>query len=337
MGLTSRDEIERLKRDANLLEYACARARYEVDLKESSPRGNLTHWIPRRATDGSKILVLRGPKCWLYFDLRDHGQELGAGGISAGNHGTIIDFVQQELGLPRGRGTPSFGLALTEIRDFVGGLPSPPLRPTPVRPGSADSLRVPDPEVQERWNAAREMSCSAYLASRALTPATLSDPRFRGVWRIDRRQNLLFAHRDANQRLVGFEIKNHNFTSYPRGGVRTGMWRSNALPGDRYLLLTESAINALSFHQLHPQLPVSYRSFGGRIGAAQLQLLQRELEKLPATTTVLLAFDGAGDRAGQHYEHQVQRVLPAHLRAEVRHPPHSKDWNDYVQALEFDR
>jgi hypothetical protein len=35
MGLATRDEIERLKRDANLVEYACSRAHFEVDLKES--------------------------------------------------------------------------------------------------------------------------------------------------------------------------------------------------------------------------------------------------------------------------------------------------------------
>ena len=167
--------------------------------------------------------------------------------------------------------------------------------------------------------------------------ATLSHVRFEGTWRLDDRDNVLFAHRDGDGRLVGFEIKNHGFTSYPRGGVRTGMWRSNPVPGDRYFLLTESAINALSFQQLHPEVPTAHRSFGGRIGTAQLRLLAAELERLPPTTTVLLAFDGAGDPAGRRYEEDVRRVLPKNLRAEIAHPPCGKDWNDYLQSIELSR
>ena len=131
MSASGRDEIDRLKRDADLLEYACNRAGFEVDWKESSPRGNPTHWILRRGSDDAKILVLRGRSCWLYFDLRQHGHELGSGRLSPGGYGTIIDFVQQELGLPRGRGLPSLGLALKEIRDFVGVRPVPPATADP--------------------------------------------------------------------------------------------------------------------------------------------------------------------------------------------------------------
>lgn len=343
MSLRSRDELERLKRDANLLDYACTRAGYEVDWKESSPRGNPTHWILRRHSDDSKILAIRTPNCWLYFNLRQHGADLGSGRLSPGGHGTIIDFVQQELGLPTGPGTRSLGLALKEIRDFVGDAP-PTRRLRPIRVETTEPvtrsdppLREPSPDVLQRWNAAREARSSPYLASRGLTVATLSHPRFAGSWRLDNRDNVLFAHQDAEARLVGFEMKNHGFTSYPRGGVKTGMWRSNPIPGDKHLLLTESAINALSFHQLHPEMTVSYRSFGGRIGAAQLRLLGADLERLPAGSTVLLAFDAAGDPAGRRYEDQIRLILPRALRAEIAHPPHCKDWNDYLQSRDLER
>ena len=154
---------------------------------------------------------------------------------------------------------------------------------------------------------------------------------------MDDRQDELFAHRDAAGRMVGFEIKNHASTSYPRGGVRTGFWRSNPLPSDRHYLLTESAIDALSFQQLHPDLPVAHRSFGGRIGSEQMRVLRDEIDRLPAGTTVLLAFDGAGDLAGRRYEDQIRAILPARLRAETAHPPRCKDWNDYLQSLELGR
>jgi hypothetical protein len=338
MNGRDRDEIDQLKRDADLLDFACHRAGFAIDWKESSPRGNPTHWILRRPTDDAKILVLRSRNCWLYFDLRQHGQELGSGRLSpGGGHGTIIDFVQQELGLPRGRGLPSVGLALKEIRNFMGIVPPRKSRKFSQSGDANDKPRGPAPEVLQRWNAAREASSSGYLASRGLTEATMSHERFKGGWRLDGRDNVLFAHRDGDGRLVGFEIKNHGFTSYPHGGVRTGMWRSNPTTRDMYYLVTESAINALSFQQLHPEMPTAHRSFGGRIGTAQLRLLASELDRLPRKATVLLAFDGAGDPAGRQYEEDVRRLLPKDLRAETAHPPHGKDWNDYLQSLELGR
>ena len=263
--------------------------------------------------------------------------ELGSGRLSPGGHGTIIDFVQQELGLPRGRGLPSLGLALKEIRDFVGIVrATQPAPRRPDRPGDApEARREPGPEVQQRWNAAQRGAGSG-VPGQPGTHGGHAVPR--AVQRVPggsmAATTCCSLIGTATGAWSGFEIKNHGFTSYPHGGVRTGMWRSNPLPADRYYLLTESAINALSFHQLHPEMPTAHRSFGGRIGTAQLRLLASELERLAKTTTVLLAFDGAGDPTGPRYEEQVRRILPEDLRAEIAHPPHGKDWNEYLQSLE---
>jgi hypothetical protein len=155
---TSAVEIERLKAEADLVAYACRRRGYYVDKAESSPRGNPTNWILRRDADEAKILVVRGPKCWLYYDLKLHkppGHEV-AGSQAAPHHagpdgyGTIIDFVQEELRLGKGPGTPSFGIALKEIRTFVGR-PLPPPSPRcraarrPLAPGPALAPRGSSP------------------------------------------------------------------------------------------------------------------------------------------------------------------------------------------------
>jgi Toprim-like len=354
---TSREEIDQLKRDANLVDYACRKRGYYVDTAESSPRGNPTNWILRRDADDAKILLLRGPKCWLYYDLRLRGGELDKKEHQAGTgqastvqpsartakalegYGSIIDFVQEELGLSKGAGTPSFGIVLREIRDFVG---APPLQPShrlaaPAYKDPAYKERKPTSSVLEAWTAARETSTSQYLESRSLTPATLRHPRFAGTWRTDQRGNVLFPHRADDGLLATFEVKNYNYTSSAVGGVKTGFWRSNDFPHDKFLFLTESAINALSFHQLHPHQPTRFRSFGGRIGAEQLRLAEKELTRLPSNITVLLAFDGNGDLAGREYEAQVRRIMPPHVRAEVCYPPSGKDWNDHLQALDIER
>lgn len=339
MGTIDRDEIRRLKLEADLVSYACARRGYSISETESSPRGNPTHWVLRRSSDDRKLVALRGRAdgCWLYYDLGKHGAQLGAGGRPTGHdgYGSIIDFIQEELALPKGRGTQGLVLAVRELRDFVGAMP---VRATPRAPAPAGgSSREPSPCVLERWNAAREVQNSRYLSSRALVSQAWNHQRFRGTWREESRGNVLFAHRDLSGKLTGFDIKNRGMSLFSPGGVKTATWRSNDLPNDRYLLLTESAINSLSFHQLHPELAVRHRSFGGRIGTAQLELVRREVERLPRRMTVLLAFDGQDDPAGQRYEEQVRRILPSGLRVEVAHPPRCKDWNDYLQEVALER
>ena len=333
--MTARDEIERLKRDADFLTYATTRHGYYVDDKECSPRGNPTHFILRRDADDAKILAIRGQQCWLYVDLRQHGGALPAGGTlqGAGGRGTIIDFIQEERRLPRGRGTPGFGLALQELRDFVGT--SPLMRPHQGVHRAPDRLRGPSPEVAARWEAASDTRLCPYLLTRAISPRTLTDSRFAGTWRMDSRGNALFPHRDGQGLLTNFEMKNHGFTSYPRGGIKTGIWRSNEMASDRRLCMAESAIDALSFHQVHGDRDTRYWSASGNPGGRQLKLMEAELAKVPAGTDILLAFDK--DAAGAAFEAQVRAMLPRHLQAQVAHPPAGKDWNEYLQARELDR
>jgi hypothetical protein len=341
MGLTSSAEIERLKANADLVSYACRRRNYAVDPQESSPRGNPTHWVLKRP-DGRKVLALQTQDCWLYYDLKLYGEVLGSRTpIRGEGHGTIIDFIQEELGLPKGPGTPGFGLALRELRDFVGAAPVPS---DFARTNSAASPppgpRAATPEVLQAWQAAQSPKTSRYLTSRGLTAATLNSERFIGTWRVDRRQNVLFPHRDAAGTLTGFDIKNYGISIFSKGGVKTGVWRSNPNPlptEDPYYLLTEASINNLSFQQLHPQMAIEHRAFGGRIGKEQLRVVATELKSLSRTTTVLLGFDGNGDLAGREYERQIREVLPAWLRAERTHPPRGKDWNEYLQSREIDR
>jgi hypothetical protein len=344
MSRTPPEEIERLKADANLVVYAARRRGYWIDRTQCSPQANPTHWILRRDADDAKILAFRTQRCWLYYDLRLHGEALGGRTASASSgsfgptdgHGTIIDFIQAELGLSKGKGASGFGHVLRELRDFVGAplAKYSPHRPAPPAP---PATRTPSAQVAEAWNAARETTSSVYLESRALTPATLRHPRFAGRWRVDARGNVLFPHHDDQGVLTTFEIKNYHFTSSATGGVKTGLWRSNEFPGDRFIFLTEASINALSFHQLHPDRPTRYRSFAGRIGVEQLRLAQRELATLPGTMTVLLAFDGNGDPSGKVYEAQIRQILPPHLKAEVCHPPSGKDWNEHLENLDRSR
>ena len=87
-----------------------------------------------------------------------------------------------------------------------------------------------------------------YLTSRGLGPDVLGLPIFAGCIRVDARNNALFPHYDR-EGLCGFEVKNLNFTGFAPGGVK-GLWYSRAKTTDARLVLTESAIDAMSFHVL---------------------------------------------------------------------------------------
>ena len=68
--------------------------------------------------------------------------------------------------------------------------------------------------------------------------------------RIDSLGNTVFPHFDAAG-LCGYEIKNCGFTGFAAGGQK-GLWMSHTQPADRRLILTESAVDALSYAALLP-------------------------------------------------------------------------------------
>jgi hypothetical protein len=330
VGRASRHEIDRLKRDADFVRLACRRFGYFVDAQESTPRGNPTNWVLRREADDAKLLARRHQNgSWIYRALR--GTAAATDDPRGLAWSSIIDFVQVELALPRGPGTRSFGLVLRELRTEVHGLPAtpPPRSEAPGIPPTPSQPPRPSPTILQRWNRALEADTSTYLEGRGLSPAILSSPRFRTTWRLHCGA-VFFAHRNAAGDLTYFEIKN-GCVPGPKGGVKTGYFRSNPQSGTTHLVLTESAVNALSFAQLHPKLPASFRSFGGRIGVFQLEAFIEELRRIPTSTRILIAFDN--DEEGRAMDDLVRKSLPTGTLAETSTPPSENDWNDYLQHL----
>jgi hypothetical protein len=302
------DELERFKVEINLTSFAASRG-YRLDRRESSR--NCV--VMRHPTTDDKIIVSRGERDlhWIYFSVRD-----------ARDSGTIVDFVQR-----RDRGT------LGDVRRVLGpwiGSDPPRVAPELYR-HSIEPRRADRAMVERVFAEARSVSESAYLNSRGIRPATLSSARFAGTFREDRRHNILFPHRDA-EGFAGFESKNHGWTSFSSGGVRS-LWRSNSIAGDTQFVLVESAIDALSFDQVHGGLPASYASTAGTLSDHQRVVLRKMLDDLPAATTIVLAFDR--DAAGERLADEVRALGAARLSRSL--PPTGKDWNEYLQRLERDR
>jgi hypothetical protein len=302
-------ELDRFKRDVHLLRYAIERHGYERDLEKSTRSSHLL----AHPTSGDKVVVrLDQDGHWTYFSVRDDR-----------DNGTVIDFVLHRT--PSG----SLGHVRKELRAFLGS-PAPDKgewkafsRPAPVPNPRAAALVFTISRVGET---------SPYLESRGLRRATLSSPRFAGTWRIGTRNNILFPHCDDAGAFTGFEMKNRDFTGFSAGGTKSA-WQSNARPDDRALVIAESAIDALSYAQLHQPDAEAYRylSTAGAPSTGQYKIMARIFARLPEGSTVIAAVDR--DPAGDWYAKQYEWLtgLHAHLCFRRHSPERDQDWNDVLR------
>ena len=298
-------ELERFKTGVNLSEFAAARG-YALDRRESSRNSAVM-----RHPDGDKIVIARHESGnWVYFSVRD-----------GSDNGTVIDFLQHRDG-------GSLGNVRKTLRAWSGS-------PRPSVPEVA-FVRDLFPVSRDRaavmaaWDRARATLALPYLTSRGLGPEVLGLPIFTGCVRVDERNNALFPHYDR-EGLCGFEIKNRDFTGFAAGGIK-GLWYSQAKTTDARLVLTESAIDAMSFHVLQGDAWTRYMSTGGSLNPQQPALLRGAMEKLAPSGVVLLAFDL--DDGGEKLAEEVRAIAPAgrDVRRVVPEVGAGKDWNEALKV-----
>ena len=107
--------------------------------------------------------------------------------------------------------------------------------------------------------------------------------------------------------------------------------------GDRALVVTESAIDALSYHQLHPeQRSRRYLSTAGAPSTTQIELLERFFARLPRASTVVAAVDSdeAGHKTRESHRGTDASVPQVGFQRDA--PAGAKDWNDVLQRVERD-
>jgi hypothetical protein len=300
------EELERFKREINLSEYAASLG-YQVDRQKSS-RSSLAMRHPGM---GDKIIIARSgaDQHWTYFSVRDDR-----------DNGTILDFVAHR------HPAMTLGKIRQELRRWLGT----------ERPPSVGEFvrtlpeRIRDPgSVEREWAEAEVVANVPYLNSRGIRPETLASPRFVGTFRMDARGNVLFAHADS-EGICGFEVKNTGWTAFATGGKKV-LWRSNADPSDRQLVLTEGAIDALSFHQLNPDSLSRYASIAGAMGPRQLAAIAEEFHRLEREVKLVAAFDA--DPQGEKYSEAIRGIAQGRV-VERSIPTIGKDWNDELKATE---
>lgn len=304
-NMSSSKELHRIKSEINLTEYA-AKQGYVLDKKESSNNSI----VMRQPASNDKIIVSKGNDGhWQYFSVRDRS-----------DNGSIIDFVQKKSGM-------SLGEVRRELRPWLAGNIERPVIGTFQKDVE---VVVPDREkVSEVLNKTREATHSPYLNSRGITNDTLSSPRFKGQVMCDGRNNIIFPHRDR-EGVSGFGVKNQDFTGFSKHGVKR-VWHSNTMPTDNKLVLTESAIDAISYQQLHGDKNTRYMSIEGQYSPEQKELLKAAMNKMPKGSTVVMGFDN--DKDGGRFVRELKEIVPEHVKVVREVPKIGKDWNEQLKNV----
>ena len=311
MALPDRQaELEHFKTAINLSAYAASLG-YQIDARESS-RSSV---IMRCGQD--KVIIAKDAAThhWVYFSVRDDN-----------DHGTIIDFVQKRRPL-------TMGELRKELRPWIGQGASP--APAPERYAAhVEPSRSDQAQVQAAYgNTLPIDGHHAYLEqARAIPASVLRDPRFAGKIRRDARHNAIFPHVNADG-LCGFEKKNTGFTGFASGGEK-GLWASAANSQDTTLIITEGAIDALSYHALFRPPHARYLSIGGAMNPNQPKLLTRAMQRLPEGGTLVIATDNdaGGDTLTDQLTQLAKDTRPDLAITTHRPPQRGEDWNDVLKA-----
>jgi Toprim-like/Relaxase/Mobilisation nuclease domain/Protein of unknown function (DUF3991) len=297
------EELERFKTNINLVEYAQSIG-YEYVLKESSRNSAVL-----RHSNGDKIVVATDTDGHgIYFSVRNNT-----------DNGTIVDFVQQ-------RRSFSLGEVRKELQSW--------LSIDKVQPKEETNVPKPNPIEPERYQVLKTFSGfravqrHPYLEKRGISPSTIGDERFIGAVAIDPKNNAIFPHKDSDG-LTGFEIKNLSFTGFSRGGTKA-LWESNKKEGDLRLVITESVIDALSYHQLFPDLHTRYISTGGSFSNEQKKLMRQAMVEIRRTGgEIIIATDN--DSAGNELVKLLVKLAPESTSLYRHQPDNAKDWNEVLQ------
>ncbi len=289
-----KEELEKFQTEINLVEYAQSQG-YQYITSESSCNSAIL-----RHQNGDKIVVATDTDGHgVYFSVRDDA-----------DNGTIIDFVQNRQNV-RLTGVRK------ELRDW--------LNEARLQPSKFRSRDQPQPISRDRLSVIKAVSNfqvaeeHPYLEQRGIKQSILKSDRFMGTVAIDDLGNAIFPHYDRDG-LTGYSMKNSNFTSFSPGGTKA-LWQSNQQPGDRLLVITETAIDALSYHQLfsHQNSKTRYIATGGTISPHQLELISTamaEMTNLGGSIAIATDSDEMGNKMAQTLcdlatsKSQVERHVP---------------------------
>lgn len=300
-------ELKSFKTQINLAEFLAEKG-FILDKSKSSNgypvlRSGSEKLVVRREEDGN----------WTYFNTDD-----------VGDSGSIIDFLQKRTG-------KNLGQVRKMLRPWVGksfgGFHEVNFRKKGQK-GKKNKVLT----LEEEERNFKILAFSHYLEGRGIGKDVYLSSRFIGSIRIDPfYKSVAFPHRNEKNVLTGFEKKNKGYSGFTAKGEKN-IWMSQCFEYDRKLVLTESAIDALSYQALFLDDGTRYASLAGNWNPERSGVMVRYVvEQFSLCEEVVLAFDN--DESGRKYGLYVREVLSG-LSCKVvdRFPLEGfKDWNDVLQ------
>ena len=311
-AIAKRQELQQLKQDINLVEFALAQG-YSKNAKSSSANS-----IRLDRPDGDRIIVKPDPKgIDTYFSTHN-----------STDNGTVIDFIYHRQ-----------NLALREIRQLLKDYSEkesrskkqqikqwliPPAIEQHLKEKEAQLKAESERRQQEQWQQSLQpIQSHQYLqGERKIFSKTLQSSRFYGQVFKDERDNAVFPYRDG-ERITGYELRNQDFQGFRKGGKKS-LWLSNQREEDTRLVIVESPIDALSYHQLNPHRDNRYLATGGTISHNQKELIKQQFNLVNSRfTQVIIATDN--DEGGDKLAAELK---PLFEERATRVKPKLKDWNE---------
>ena len=299
-------ELDKFKTDINLADYAQVNG-YSIDKKKTS-----VNCLVLKNTEGDKILVGINQSDGHYFYSSVNNDR---------DSGSIIDFIQN-------RRTLNVGEVRKELRSWINAPSNPPYSPKQATPKLTPSS--PDRhKIITQFEAFKAIVTHPYLTQRGISQQTTNDPRFQGRIYTDSRNNVIFPHADR-EGVCGYELRNQEFKSFSKGGIK-GLWASNGSPDDTTLVICESPLDCLSYHQLFPDDTTRYFATGGTLSDKQKTLLKGVFDKFHNKGGhIMIATDK--DEAGKQIEQELRNISPETSQINRIVPRHHKDWNEALMA-----
>jgi len=300
-------ELDRFKQSIDLVDYATRRHGYDV--KKAGPRG---HWH-QLEKDGEMLIVSRKGDHQVYLNPGDDRDS-----------GSIIDFVKTRENQTLGQVRQTLRQYLGEPEQGMQAAASPPL-PTPAayapRPSEPADMET-EAERRARLVAAvmgthAALTDRSYLHHRHLSDETIDSPAFQGR---------VFTSQQGNFRNTAFPLYNeHGIANVEQRNddykhllqlPKTGVWVSHPTEGEdtpvQRLVVSESPVDAMSYHQLHhrgaeSQPNTLYVATSGTVTERQVELIQKLIDKQEPKEVVLANDnDAAGRRFNINYLNELQ-------------------------------
>jgi hypothetical protein len=174
-----------------------------------------------------------------------------------------------------------------------------------------------------------ELKNPGYLYSRGLQSQTLNNATFKGrIFNvtIGEPDNIGFPYYDAEGETVGYEIRNKQYKHMVEGSKRSScIWHSNIPDTLDRVVLTESPIDALSYHQLKGRENTLYVAFAGAVGVEQITTLKAIIRRTDTSPDFKFISAVDNDDAGRRYTDKFKNAFSENI---IVDNPFSKDFNE---------